>query len=292
MKRKPWKVIVSLFLAAAVVYSLGLLSFAATGNPSNVSFENRSDKFIMLPGDNLFPDFDGMMPGNIQRQEINIGNNSNETITLYLRAEPEEPHRFATEEERQKSDELVALLQLELKLAQPDGTSRVIYSGPLSGNLDGAGEPAAGTTMKRITLGDYEPQDQSRLEATLQVPKTLGNEYQNSVARIKWIFSCNITDEIDIPDESIPLDPIPPESSGPSSGGEIDIPDESVPLGPGPGGEIDIPDENIPLGGNPVVTGDSVNIVVPILLVILSATAVVALMVVARKKKSKNGPKA
>lgn len=264
MKKKNLTRIAVIFLVGTLLAAYGMISAAA--KESNVTYEGGSKQVITLPSDDLFPDFKGIMPGAVTAQSIKVTNNSNDRISLYLKAVNAEDGNNA----------LLAQLQLILTKTA-DGSSEVVYSGPLSGVTTGqSGETAPMTEF--ISLGTYAKNTQADLVATLMVPGSIGNAYQNAAAKIKWVFYAGGPDPISIPDESTPYKP------------PVSIPDESVPLNPpsSPSNNdssrtvIPIDDEDVPMSGTPL-TGDTTNLIWIVALAVVSAGAVV---VVLKNKKT------
>ena len=62
----------------------------------------------------------------------------------------------------------------------------------------------------------------ANLTFQVQVPTSLGNEYQDTFSMVKWILVCDATPPEDIPDETTPL--------GPPTSEDEEIPDEPPPI--------------------------------------------------------------
>ncbi|MEG2353891.1 MAG: hypothetical protein RSB70_04545 [Clostridium sp.] len=162
---------------------------------SEVVYENDSNKVVTLPGDDLFQNFKDVYPNSVIEQSIKIKNENKDTIKLYLRAEPADEKSFETKELQNVSEELIKMLSLTLNLKSPGLEDKVIYSGPASGiTSDKSGE--IGSMTSNILLGEFKKDSSGEIIATLSVPENLGNKYENSAAKVKWIFSCDVQKDI------------------------------------------------------------------------------------------------
>ena len=153
---------------------------------SSVIFQNDADKFVTLPGEDLFQGFKGVMPGDTRTQKIDIGNDDDKTAYIYLYALQADEGQFEDAQQKAISDELMKLLQIEITQASADGKAEVLYKGKLYGEDGGFsmyGQPQA------VSLGSFGKGERARIKVELKVPDNLGNRYADAAAKIKWIFT-------------------------------------------------------------------------------------------------------
>ena len=243
--------------AGCAALLLSSLPLSAAAEEVSVVYEGDAQRMIDLPSGNLFPDFSGMMPGQQADQKIAVKNRDQRVIRLYLRAQAADASSFTDEAERERSEELLGRLVLTLTIRTVESGERVIYSGPASGQY----RPGEDSLSTAASLGTYQPGAVSEIRAILQVPGSLRNDYQNSLAKVKWIFLCEASEE-------------PPDPEGPT----VDIPDYETPLSPPPG--IDIPDYDTPLASP--VTGESHQ---PVTAAVTLAAGALCLLLLVRKRR-------
>ena len=169
------KLIQKLLAVSAVFLLLFALSTTAfAGSQSSVSYVGGGQKFSFAPGSSksttdLFDAFKGVMPGDTLTQQIVVKNEtgSNDvSVVLSLRSVGA----------KNGTDEFLSQLTLTVKKV---GGSGSLFNAP-------ADQPAQ--LASEVQLAKLAKDETVTLELTLQVPATLGNEFQNAVGYIDWEF--------------------------------------------------------------------------------------------------------
>lgn len=163
-----------LCLTAVALFGLGLAA-DVSALESQVVLKDTGN-LVTTPGDDLFTELKDMMPGDVGTQTILIHNQYYKKVRLYLKTEAA---GSLLDGERKLSAKLLDELELTLTLSRPGKADTTLYSGPASGDPD-----------KEIVLGTYAKGDKATITATLTVPETLGNEFQDAVGKVKWVFYC------------------------------------------------------------------------------------------------------
>ena len=156
----------------------------------NVSSDGAAGKFIFSPGSkfsptDLFSEFKNVMPGDHLTQKITVKSNiSDETkAKIYIRS------RGAAE----GSEAFLSQLGIRVAVAQDN----------IMGYMFDAAASETAQLSDWVLLGTLYSGGKVDLEVTLDVPITMGNEFQNAIGYLQWEFKVE-----EFPKED--TDPTPP----------------------------------------------------------------------------------
>lgn len=246
--KKTFRIISSLVLVLMLVCSTAVSFAAKSPDASGVTYKGKAEEFIFQPGSDysvtdLFTNFKGVMPGDTLTQQINVRNEASKKVNvkIYIRAlGPAELENNNGEETVSADQSADFLKEMKLTVDTEDDTRL----------FEASADQTAGLT-DWVLLGTFRSGADVDLNVNLEVPITMGNDYQERIGALDWQFMA----------EEYPLDPDDPSTP-------------TDPNGP-----------NDPDDPHKTKTGDDSNMLV-YGLIALAALGAAATVIVTRRRKS------
>ncbi len=152
---------------------------------STIIYENNADQYIDID-DGFFDNLGSLLPGDSVSENVTILNSGDEEITYYLSIDTND---LSNEEKN-------LLNHINLVITDENG-NRIVNSTLGSG--------------KKHVLGTYDINEGQEQTITLELPKSLDNEFSKILTKVLWKFSLNEEPEEEPIEEPIPF-PINPET--------------------------------------------------------------------------------
>lgn len=136
------------------------------------------------------------MPGDTITGSVEIKNENPQTVDLYLIAGATSKDKYqsyitangitgkSADQVKSLSEKLVKQINLKVEYTNASGAKTVIYDGKMGGASSNGK-----SMLSTIKLGSYGQNASGKLDFTLDIPKTLSNDYNGAVAMIDWIFT-------------------------------------------------------------------------------------------------------
>jgi LPXTG-motif cell wall-anchored protein len=176
-----------LLLVLSILFAIPVSAAGGT-----VTYSGDAGEFIFAPGSDhsltdLFPNFKGVMPGDVLTQQITVKNDASKEVKVKIYIRSLGAHE----------DSVEFLSQLKLTVAASQ-ENEMAYM------FDAAANETAQLT-DWVCLGTLYSGGEVNLDVTLEVPVTMGNEFQDQIGYLDWEFKI---EESPVDED----DPIPPQT--------------------------------------------------------------------------------
>lgn len=158
----------ALIMVLALCLSLAPVALA----DSSVTYKGQAEKFVFAPGSDysptdLFENFKGVMPGDTLTQKIDVRNaaDNNVKVKIYMRALGAQPD----------SEEFLSQMTLNVK----DEKGSELFDAPADQTAQ---------LSDWVCLGTFYSGAAVTLDVTLNVPITMGDDFQEAVGYLDWEF--------------------------------------------------------------------------------------------------------
>lgn len=158
----------TLLMVLALCLSLAPAAFA----DSSVTYKGQAEKFVFAPGSDysptdLFENFKGVMPGDTLTQKIDVRNAADEKVNvkIYMRALGA----------KEGSEEFLSQMTLNVKAA--DGAE--LFDAPADQTAQ---------LSDWVCLGTFKSGANTALDVNLNVPVTMGDDFQQAIGYLDWEF--------------------------------------------------------------------------------------------------------
>lgn len=172
-----------------LVLCICLMAFAVTSvsaEDGNITYNGKAREFIFEPGSehsptDLFPNFKGVMPGDSITQKISVKNDVEKKVKVKIYMRSLGAHEDSVEFLSQLKMTVTLLTDTNLFDAMADETAQL---------------------TEWTYLGTLYSGGEADLEVKLDVPVTVGNEYQEQVGYLDWEF--RVEESLVSPDDPAP----------------------------------------------------------------------------------------
>lgn len=172
MKYRKLSVITAILTLSVVLAAV----FSVTANAADecrVIYEGQAERFVFIPeSTDLFRNFKNVYPGDSINQSIQINNNSDKTVSVYLRAETVD---------KEYCD---FLDKINLCVSTADG--RIISDSKAS---------EQGGLKNNVLIGTFDSGENTSLYVKLNADRFMDNSCQNRTGEVRWIFSVTEADD-------------------------------------------------------------------------------------------------
>lgn len=173
-------------ICVLAVLTLMLTSAATVFADGTVTYKNQAEKFVFAPGSeysltDLFTNYKGVMPGDSITQKVTVRNEASNKVDveIFIRAlgatDLQNPEDGIAEVSADESADF--LKEMTLTVIH-DGNSK-LFEAP-------ANETAQLTDW--VSLGKFKSGAEVDLTVALNVPITMGNDFQSRIGALDWQF--------------------------------------------------------------------------------------------------------
>ena len=163
-----------------------VMAATATSFASSVTYKGQAEKFVFAPGSeysltDLFTDFKGVMPGDQLTQQITVRNDASNDVKvkIYMRSlgasDLQSPEDGIAEVSAAESADFLKEMNLTVK---QNGDS-ILFDAPAD-ETDGLTD--------WVCLGTFYSGAEVDLTVILDVPITMGNDFQQRIGALDWQF--------------------------------------------------------------------------------------------------------
>lgn len=190
-------VVVSLLLVSSLT-ALAVNVLPAKKDIPTVTLENKGNDNVGFTfnreNKDLFDNFKNLVPGDKITQKITVKSDVSKiaggsNFKVYLYAVNGKSGKIASEEKAPED------LFSQFKITVMKDSKPIVLDSALNDN-------------KGALLGEFRPDDKQELDVQIEVPKELGNEYQDCIGEVEWHFCAQQVAEpekvVDIPVVDIP----------------------------------------------------------------------------------------
>lgn len=170
-------------IVLALVLALGMVGSALASTAVRLKIDNRDQvyfEFIPETTD-LFENFKNLMPGDTVKQEIEVHNWAGHIVRIWLRADPVSEQDFDF------------LNQLKLTVTASNSEIFEATAGVQDGLAPTEKHPYG------VVLGTFKHGGNVNLEATIEVPIELDNQYMGRKGIVPWTFTIEQVEVDDTP---------------------------------------------------------------------------------------------
>lgn len=139
---------------------------------SEVVFAKDKKFVFQAAGQDIFPSFRNLAPGEAVGQQVLLKNQSDEKVSMFLK--PTLPDASSG-----KKELLEKLVREYAKITITDASGKNVYEGPIAGK---------DSDQKEISLGSFAAGSEQQFSVTVQLDSAMENEYQGLAAKINWSF--------------------------------------------------------------------------------------------------------
>lgn len=204
--KKTIKLISSLVLALVLVCSMTVTSFAST-----VTYEGDAREFVFQPGSecsptDLFTNFKGVMPGDTLTQVVNVKNDASKKVDVEILMKADGAVGLYDVSQEDSAD---FLKEMNLTVTAENGSE--LFNAPA--------DQTAGLT-DWVSLGHFKSGADVDLNVALNVPITMGNDFQQRIGALDWTFKVI---EKPIPTETTAPPTENPKDDGAKTGDDMNV---------------------------------------------------------------------